>query len=103
MVADGIEGQESGNIQNVMLHCASWTATQTVSGTWVIRRGMRATTPVGGSGTGTPFGPYMIPDESVDMNPGVLRNLHDRWFAPDAMMVSRVIDLYVTGRAAELR
>lgn len=101
MVADGIQGQESGNLEQLELQCSSWSVAQDLAGVWLLRRGTRGTSPVGASGSGTPFGPFMIAD-AVDGQPGVLRQLSVRYMNVVAGH-SDVIDLWAQGRTAELR
>lgn len=102
MVADGFEGQETGNIEQIALHCSSWVVTQDATGLWLIRHGTRTTTTPGGTGSGTPFGPWLLADDPVDMQPAVIRTLHSRYFDP-MMGNSDQIDLWGTGAWVQLR
>ena len=102
MVADGIEGQETGNLEQLVLRCTEWAVRQDgTTGVWHLAHGMRATSPVGASGGGTTFGPWQLADDASGQ-PGAIRQMSMRYFDPVAGQ-SDVIDLWVAGRTAELR
>ncbi|MFO0714516.1 MAG: hypothetical protein U0353_32040 [Sandaracinus sp.] len=102
MVAEGFSGEATTTIQSLRLHCTEWVPTQDATGTWVIRNGATMASPLAGSGAGGSTFSWIAPVEPVDMNPAVLRNLRNRYFAPSGG-ISDVLDLWGSARASELR
>lgn len=99
MIMDGISGQGTDNIGQLQLSCSRWGPTTDASGAWVIRRTEMGMSPLGGSGSGMPFGPWMMSDDPTSMNAGAIMEIHFRYTSGAS---GAVIQLEARGTSAYL-
>ena len=79
-VLEGIDVVAGSHIGQIQARCARWEILPS-SGTWIIARTSMSSSPMFGTGSGTPDG-WTVPARSTSGFPGVIRSLSGRYEVP---------------------